>query len=287
MFAKGYYATVKNLLRSKTFWLYMLLFAILVIWESTKVHFATFNMELQELIEDIDPRYVLSHRTYYKLFGNIPEMLIKYMHPLFMIFSTVLILNRDYGDKYFEIEKACGIRPSVYLLSRVAALITVGFAVITIASAAKVHTYVFLRGGVDGMKPVEYLIDTTVRVLRMSFFKGLPCTVLFVGITYCAGTLFKNGVLASILPIVYTFAIYFHDMKTAANDGIVLEYLCHYPTKITWFFYDYKVDGRAHAETCQMFDTSWGTVMLCIAFLCGVAAVGCAVSYFKLRKRTV
>lgn len=285
MFAKNFVSTIKNLLRSKTFWMCLVLYGIIIVWDTTKVHFSRFDFDLMMEILDTDPRFVLGQKTFYKLLGNTPELITKYLHPLVMIFLTSIIVTRDYNDRFFEIEKASGIKPSVYLLSRITALISLGYLVLVIASMVSVHVYVATRGGVDGVGLWDYITDSTVRILWLTFFKGLPCTIFFICVTYAVGALAKNSIAATIVPSIYTFAVYFHDLQTAANNGILLEYLCHYPTKVINFFYFYKVPGENHEEFCRIFGTSLGDVVLCIGFLVGVSAIGCVISYLRVRKR--
>lgn len=287
MFAKGFTVTIKNLVRSRTFWLCLILFVLLLGWQLSKPSFGYVDMETYEQIPDTDPRFNLSAKTYYKLQANVPNIFITYLFPLAMIFFTAIVINRDYGDRFFEIEKAGGMRPSVYLLSRIAALTALGFALMLISSFAYVHGYVITRGGVVDMGIWEYIADSTVRVLRMCVFKGFPCTVFFIGVTYCVGAIFKNGIAAAIVPTIYTLAVYFHDLRTPANDGPLLETLSHYPTNVTRFFYFYKVPGEDQQFWCDLFGISWADVFISIGFLTGVAVLGCIISYLRIRKRNL
>ncbi len=287
MFIKGFNATIKNLVRSRTFWLCMILFVLLVGWRLSKPSFGYTDIETYEQITDTDPRFVLTAHSYYKLMGNVPNMFTTYLFPLVMVFFTAIVINRDYGDRFFEIEKAGGMRPTVYLLSRIAALTALGFALMLIASFAYVHGYVITRGGVVDMGIWEYIADSTVRTLRMCVFKGFPCTVFFIGVTYCVGAIFKNGIAAAIVPTIYTLAVYFVDLRTPANDGLLLETLSHYPTNVTRFFYFYKVPGEDQQFWCDFYNISWTDVFISIVFLTGVAVLGCIISYLRVRKRNI
>lgn len=287
MFIKGFNATIKNLVRSRTFWLCMILFVLLVGWRLSKPSFGYVDMETYEQITDTDPRFVLTAHSYYKLMGNVPNMFTTYLFPLVMVFFTAIVINRDYGDRFFEIEKAGGMRPTVYLLSRIAALTALGFALMLIASFAYVHGYVITRGGVVDMGIWEYIADSTVRTLRMCLFKGFPCTVFFIGVTYCVGAIFKNGIAAAIIPTIYTLAVYFVDLRTPANDGLLLETLSHYPTNVSHFFYFYKVPGEDQQFWCDFYNISWTDVFISIGFLTGIAVLGCVISYFRVRKRNI
>lgn len=287
MFIKGFNATIKNLVRSRTFWLCMILFVLLVGWRLSKPSFGYVDMETYEQITDTDPRFVLTAHSYYKLMGNVPNMFTTYLFPLVMVFFTAIVINRDYGDRFFEIEKAGGMRPSVYLLSRIAALTALGFALMLIASFAYVHGYVITRGGVVDMGFWDYIADSTVRTLRMCLFKGFPCTVFFIGVTYCVGAIFKNGIAAAIIPTIYTLAVYFVDLRRPANDGLLLETLSHYPTNVSHFFYFYKVPGEDQQFWCDFYNISWTDVFISIGFLTGIAALGCIISYLRVRKRNI
>ena len=199
MFVSTYRVAFKNLIRSTTFWLVLAVLLINTVHESLEGFYA----------DDDAPGMVLSYVEYIPCIVNsVCSHFLMYAMPIFTVITTVLVINRDYGDHFFEIEKASGVRLSAYVSGRVCVLVTVNLITLFAMNLADVHLYVFTRGGVVDMGLGEYFLDSFVRVLRADVFVAMPCLVFYIGVTYLIGTLFKNGMIASVAGFGYTLFFY-------------------------------------------------------------------------------
>ena len=142
MFRQTYKNTIKNLLRSPVFWFILIVLVFTVMYDEYTGHFGG----------DTDPTFVLSYQNFVQTMTNITcAAILFYPLPIFTTFTVVLILNRDYGDKFYEIEKCGGLRPSTYILGRLAALVSVNFVVLVllnIKNRAYTHNTT-VRTGID------------------------------------------------------------------------------------------------------------------------------------------
>ena len=97
MFLTTYKNTLKNLIRSTTFWLLVAVLAIVVIQGVNEGFY----------LVDTEPDFVLTYQMYIQsIINSLASKLLMYALPIFAVITVVLVLNRDYGDKFFEIEKA-------------------------------------------------------------------------------------------------------------------------------------------------------------------------------------
>lgn len=277
MYCKTFMTTVKNLIRSATFWLVFVIFAIITIYGAAEGFY----------IGDDAPDVVLKYTDFVECVTNsIVAKLLMYSAPIFTVITVVLILHRDYGDSFFEIEKAAGISPFRYLAGRLTALIVINFVVLVFMNMLCLHYYIITRGGVDGMSVGSYLWESTIRLLRVDIFVGMPCLLLYIGLTYCVGALFKNGIPAAIVSMGYAIMFYAsYLMFRRRIADVYFEYLSPIPKKLRGFFQWYDTDrfemGLEHYKT-SLFD-----VTLCIGFLVGVGILLSVIAYLRIRKRNI
>ena len=126
MLFQSYKTALRNLFRSPLFWLTVLLVTGVSIYMASTRSYTYYDEALNDVILDTDPRFILDFKTYVQHVSNTcGAKSMVYALPLFAVITSSLILMRDYGDKFFEIERAAGIKPSHYVWGRVAALITV------------------------------------------------------------------------------------------------------------------------------------------------------------------
>lgn len=277
MFVSTYRVAFKNLIRSTTFWLVLAVLLINTVHESLEGFYA----------DDDAPGMVLSYAEYIPCIVNsVCSHFLMYAMPIFTVITTVLVINRDYGDHLFEIEKASGVRLSAYVSGRICALATVNLITLFAMNLADVHLYVFTRGGVVDMGLGEYFLDSFVRVLRADVFVAMPCLVFYIGVTYLIGTLFKNGMIASVAGFGYT--LFFYIAFLMYRFRIAAEYFDYFspvPWKLRRYFHFYGTEWFENALGGM--DTSLSEALFCIAFLVGVGILCLAVSYLRLRKREV
>ncbi len=284
MFISIFKTTLKNLFRSITFWLALCVFIIVAIQNSLGGFHAVYNMELKELIFDTDPRYILEYRIFIQWINNCVSALLNYIIPIFSVVSTVIILNRDYGDHFYEIEKAGGIKSSCYVLGRISALLTINGLLSFIISFLGMHLYVFTRGGVSGMELWDYIVESAVRLLRIDIFRILPCILFYICLTYLIGALFKNKIFAAIGGMGFAVYCYANSLFTVNKAGLFIEYLSPDPMKLSTYFHYYDTEWFEDITTAM--NTSLTDAAICIAFLIGVGVLCSVLSYFLIRKRS-
>lgn len=277
MYWKTFKNTIKNLIRSASFWLVFTIFTIITIYGAAEGFY----------IGDNEPNMVLKYHDFVECITNsLVAKLLIYSAPFFTIVTVVLILRRDYGDSFFEIEKATGLSPFRYLAGRLTALAFINFVVLVFMNLLCLHYYVFTRGGVDGMGIGSYLWESSVRLLRVDLFVGLPCLLFYIGLTYCVGALFKSGIPAAIISMGYAIMFYASYLMFRRRIAeVYFEYLSPIPKKLRGFFQWYDTDrfelGLGH------YDTSFLDMLLCVGFLVGVGFLFSLAAYYRIRKRTV
>ncbi len=264
------------------------MFAIfgLIAWEIlTQPSNGFYSIELNEMIVDTDPRYILGYGSYVQRVSNtMSGELLYYAMPLFTAITTVLVLNRDHGDNFFEIEKAAGINPAKYVFARLLALFTLNLIVVTIMAYFYLHLYVFTRGGVNNLGLWAYIADSTVRMMRMIVFRAVPTIVFYIGFTYCIGSLFKSGIIAALSSIGYViFYTVGNLMLRNRVAPIYWNYLSPDPKKLQSYFHYY--DHEEFEFMLQSSNTSLGKAVLCIGILVGLGALYTAIAYLRTRKR--
>lgn len=277
MFIAIYKSTIKNLLRSVTFWLTLSVLLIVVMQGSIEGFY----------LGDDDPAFTLSYQSYIQCIGNaLISTIMMFAMPLFSIVSVILVLNRDFGDNFFEIEKAANIKPLKYLLSRLFALVCVNFAVLLIMNYLCTYWYIFTRGGVEELTTTQMIFETIIRVLRADTFVGMPTLIFYIGFTYFVGSLFKNGIPAAITSMAYAICFYagYLRLRFQIPEGY-FDYFSPIPQKLHLYFHYYDTEWFEH--TLTQYRTSLKDAFLCITFLVGIATLFSILSFLNVKKRTV
>ena len=285
MFLITYKTTFKNLFRSPLFRMMFAVMGLAVFEVVISGCSGYYDFELNEVIRDTDPRFVLDFRAYVQRIANaVYSDLMAYAMPLFTSVSVVLILSRDYGDNFYEIEKAAGIKPTHYLLGRVAALLTINFAAAIIMTFIPLHAYVLSRGGVAGLDGWAYIIDSTVRLMRNLIFIAFPGILFYIAFTYCVGSVFKSGLGAAACSVGYVIFNYLAVRKLSIRFDLFFgAYLSPTPDKLCYYLHFYDTD--LFETTLTTMDTSLGKAVLCIGILVGLGVLYSTIAYFRTRKR--
>ena len=275
MFIVTYKTTFKTLFRSITFWLIVSVLTIVAIQGATTGLY----------LGDGAPNFSLSYKDYVQcVINSLIVKLLMYALPIFAVITVVLVLNRDYGDKFFEIEKAANIKPFAYLSGRLSALITVNFVVLLLSNLLCMYLYLYTRGGVEGLTAWEVISETFVRVLRVDIFVGMPSLIFYIGLTYFVGAIFKNGIPAAIVGMGYSLGFYAaYLMLRFRISEDYFNYFSPIPKKLRQFFHYYDTEWFEDMITRQK--TSVAHVAFCISFLVGIAVLCSVVSYIRVRQR--
>lgn len=283
MFRATFRNTLITILRSALFWIAFAALAVITmptVWE---------RPIYAEGFEHLAPT-TLSFVEYNQHIGNvIASSFLVYALPVFSVILTVLVLNRDYGDQFFEIEKAAGAKPIGYIAGRLSAIITLQIAVVFLWGSFLLHAYVIGWGGVDELSFWAYLLNSTVQMLRWTLACVLPCMLFYVGLTYVIGTISQSGLVAAFggfgYVILYMIMLMFQVKLTyiKGNKAAILyyDYLCHIPGKLKNYLFFYEV------KSMWADDTSLGKAALCVAFLAVCFVIFAEVSYRRIRKREI
>ena len=286
MFWTTYKNTIKALFRSRSFYIILFLVIGVSIYDAIGNYYAVFDMELMELIWDTDPRCVLSFDQYREHVQNACIAgIMWYALPLLSVISTTVILSRDWGDRFFEIEKAAGGRPLSYVAARLCSVLTVNVAVMLFAMMLSFYYYVFSRGGVDGMGVFAMLGDSLPRILKFAFLMGLPCVLMYVGLTYAVGNLLKNGIAGAVAGMSYVVAFYVGYLMLSNGGQFALYFAYLSPVPHMTRFYLAALDRGNPASFMEMMNTSIEKAAIGIAVLVGAALIYYAVSYWRVRRR--
>lgn len=277
MFLQVYKTTLKNLVRSKTFWLILCVLLIISIYSAISGWYGG---------SDLTDDYVLLFQKYVQTVPNSGVSILMYPLPLFAVITVSLILSRDYGDDFFEIEKANGIKTISYLSGRIIALITINFVVLLFTHLLIININVFTRGGVEDWSIWTSLTDSFVRVLRFDICVALPTVIFYIGMTYALGTIFKNSIIPTVFSLGYVS--FFYCSFLLFRNQLAEDYFNSFspmPLNLRKYFHFY--DTEWFDDYILKNDLSVEKVLFCIAFLIGIAVLCSVISYLRIRKRSV
>ena len=282
--------TLKTLLRSPSFWMVVLVGTVYAIYsEVVQGSYGYVDMETYEMIWDTDPRYILDFQSYIKLFANMTNFISTHISTMVCAVSTAVILLRDYGDRFFEIEKAAGLKTSAYVYGRFSTLTAVNVVYNFALLSTCLFGYVITRGGVDGMTPFATFTDAFVRLVLLELIICIPAILVSVAITYIIGALFNNGISAAagglMYSLVYMIIGKFFGWKGGEIMEIIRNYFAPVPMKVFWFMYYFRTEwSEGPLET---FNTSAKHVVTSVTAFIAFTAVISVIIYLKTRKRTV
>ena len=289
MFSSVYKTTLKNLFRSLIFWLAAAFVIGVTVYEVLNGHYGVYDHTLNEMIYDTDPRFVLSYIHYKSLAQNVCIAdVMYYSMPIFTVISTVLVLNRDYGDQFFEIEKASGVKAITYTGGRLAALVTVNFALAAIACFLGTYLYLLVRGGPAEIKGWEMIWDTFKRLARFIPVMPFPTTLFYITFTYFLGSIFNSGLISAIGSMAHVIATYVcgFQLRFRIPDIYHDYFSINNASKLRMYFYYHPWDAEYKSFVISQ-GTSFKDAALCFSFVVGLAVICSVVSYIRVRKRSV
>lgn len=284
MFRQTYKSAIKNLFRSGLFWFAVFILIAIAVYEAMNgykgISVSHPVTGATRMVMDTSPEFTMSYIVYIQRIANsVSADVMFYAMPLVTILTTVLVLNRDYGDNFYEIEKCVGIKASTYLLGRITALVTVDFTLTIIASFTAFHTYYFTRGGVSFMGIQYYIIDSSIRLIRYIVFIAFPIVLFYIGVTYLLGCVFRSGLYSSIISIGY--AVFVTVQRTVlrfAVPDVYADYLAPRPQMLGDYLYWY--DTYSFNPNLSLKDAALAFLFQPAVFL--LTLIG---SYILIRKR--
>ena len=289
MFFVTYKTTLKTLLRSFLFWMLILIVLVLIMGKAMTVHYSKSiiddNYQVVDIITDKDPEFQLTYKHYIQttLNGTWVGVML-YAMPLFAVFSTMLLLQRDYGDSFYEIESSSGIRKLSYWVGRLITLFTVNILMGLISAFAYVNYYYFSRGGCDQLIITDYLADSTLRIFRLFTFAMLPGILFYIAITFAIGCVFKSGFMGAVGGIMTVLIDYVSKtvMRTRFSE-IYHDYLSPKPLKLYNYWCFYETEWFDEKITHNPFTQS--QMLWSVGITLGIGLLLFAVSFFCVKKR--
>lgn len=267
--------TAKTLFRSWTFLLALAVFAGMAVREGL-ADYVTYA-------PGYEPK-VLAYATYVQGIDHRMSNLLLLAFPFFAIVVTALVLNRDYGDRFFEIEKAAGVKPARYLLGRLCAVVAVSCAAQWGFGTLCMGLYVFRWGGVYGLSVSQFVIDCALRQFRLTLCAALPLVLFCVGLIYLLGATFHSSFAAAVggLGLAvgnYAFTFLYQYRAFAAY----FDYFSPVPKML----FRYVVFYNVPEQSLQRMGATLETALLCAGWLVGVFALCGAGAYCLVRKREI
>ena len=290
MFVSTYKNTVKTLFRSPSFWMVVLVGTVYAVYNEVIVsNYGYVDMATYEMIWDTDPRYILDFQSYIKLFANMSNVICMIPSALLCTVSTAVILMRDYGDRFFEIEKAAGMKPSAYVYGRFVSLTVINTAFHFILLNLCLFSYVITRSGVDGMTALNTFTDGFVRNIFLELIMAVPSILIYLCVTYIIGAVFHNGIVAAVGGIAYALFNMVLNKFFGWSGGeiiaVIRDYLSPVPKKVFWFMYYFRTEWEE--IPLETFNTSAKYVVTSVTAFVIFTAVITLIIYFKTKKRTV
>ena len=285
MFRITYITTLKNILRSFLFWISFVLVIFIVVSSAAK-GFTGYvvvdeNDRIVETVMDTDSEFKLEFQTYIlTILNGLKAWVMSYALPLISIITVMIVLNRDYDDGFFEIEKANAISLSKYFFGRLLAILTVVLSVCLISCFGAVYYYYYTRGGLPEFTLISFVSDSFVRIIRVILFAVVPGVLIYLGLTLLIGNLSRNGFFGMIASSGYLMFIYasnyflryklpqdYFDYYVPASDKLY-QYWSFYGTE--WF----NEKNVHNPFTCEQMIYSVGIlivisiVFICVSFIC-------------------
>ena len=287
MFTTIYKTTLKTILRSRSAWLALALIVVVLGGEVLSGQYGYYDVVLGETIYDTDPRFILNLKTYWHdVLQNTCATMLNYLLPLFAVIATLVVLLRDYGDRYFEIEKAGNVRPLSYYLARLLGIMTVVMVVSLGATLLAIYWYVFSRGGVDGFGFGFVIKDAFLRVWKYVIGLMLPILLAIVSATLCLGNLFRNALVAALGSLAFIVVNYLYGyIGNVTGWQPYFQYLSTYPSKLRWVIAAY--DRGNPIEVMESHATSPKHALVCVGIAVGAALFYSIIAHLRIRSREI
>ncbi len=288
MFRKTYVSALRTIVRSPLTWGAIALFLGIGIYNQIVVHYGIIDMNTLEMIPDTDPGFVMTFKFYIQEIRNCAwsMSLMLFTAPALCVITSGVVLSRDWRDNFFEVDRAGGVAPRKYFFGRYTAVVSFVTAVSLFGNVIFLHLYFLVRRGVENMTFGRYLADSTFRVVRLFFTAVFPGLLVFVGITFLAANLMRNGIAGMITGLSYVV------LTVAARvylnyrlPSFVTNYLLPSPFNLYMYWAEFDMTWFTD-EAASLFFTK-GEALTCLLCLYSISAVCLALSFLCVKKRRV
>lgn len=250
MFWATFKTTLKTIVRSAIFWITIILLLFIVFNRAIGVNHSYSVVENNKIVGqilDTDPEYEMNYKLYIQRIMNATRnWVMMYGMPLFCVITTMLVVNRDFNDGFYEIEKSSGQKAFVHLFGRLTSLVTVNIVVCLFCSISSIYYYYFSRGGIDSFTTQEFIQDSMIRILRVFVCAMLPAILFFIMLTLVVGIVLKNGFIGGVVGVGYVLFEYLSkNMLRMRFPDVFHDYLTPKPNKLYYYW--------------GWFDTEWFT----------------------------
>ena len=259
---------------------------VLIVHNTMQTQYGMYDPIKKVLINDTDPEWVYVYSRYVvSITQRIYNPLLRYLLPIISVVTAFLTVSRDYGDGFYEVEKAGGVKPLKYFFGRISALVTVNSVALFIFGMLAFHLYTYTRGMVDGMTLNEYLIESNERIIRVMLCAGLPCVLFYVTLTYMLGCIFRSGIGSAVGSLLVIVAHYLCTIKLFSRMPANFDkYLPPIPACVEDYLYTYG--EREFEEFIAHYGVTFNQAVAATVITLGCGVLFMAVSYICVRRRT-
>lgn len=292
MLITTYKTTLKSILRSPLFYIAFVII-LLIIMETplgacrSETLIGEDGMPF-EILLDTDPRFWerMTWDDYIITIQNSQSaFLMSYAIPLFSVLTVIIALAGDYKNNFFEIERSAGVKVSSYFFGRLCAITTVNFSCCLIGGLVSFHSYFLSRQIPSFMTALEYFADSTVRILRVFVCAEVITVLFFTCLTFMVAALTKSTMVGGIIGMSSVLFMYVSGSSLKSNlpkiyhDYMKPHSLDHYAY---WGFYDTEIFSNKYVNPFTSTD-----VLICTAYLLGIALLFAVITYVSTRRREI
>lgn len=291
MFGITFKTSLKTLLRSSLFWcaFSLVLFVVMneAMGETVRITLLDDTGNITGYITDLDSEYILTYKTYIQTILNCSKAwIMSYAMPIFSVISTMIILNRDYGDGFFEVEKSSGMKSISYTLGRLTAILLVNVIVYLLATCFSFNYFYFSRGCLENFDFIHYLCDSTTRILRVFSCAAILGIAFFVVLTYTVGNLCRSRFMGVVIGIAYVmFEFVSKTTLRSRLPDLYHKYITVKPDYLYqyWTFYDTEwfSEKLIHNPFTKL------QMQMCVGIILTNIVVCVILTYTSIKKRNI
>ncbi len=271
-----------------TFWISVLMLvgiAFFYVQKQVSVHWQSYEQAQANAPDFVIPEHLTQGEVLQRIDNTVNAGFMMYQISIFAIILVTLVLNRNHGDQFYEIEKAAGVSPLRYTLGRIAAVMTISLVTLEIFAFFSLQAIIIGSGGVEGQSVLQTVAATFPRMTWIVLGVGIPHLCFYVGLTYLFGTLFKNGLVGAVAGFVYDIFHFVTYLLYRYESGW-MEYFDMYSQnpRVLRFFVSF-VGTEREEMIFPRYGVTPGRALLSAGFLIGVGILCVAVSCWLTRRR--